>query len=69
MRRGHGGLDEHCRPPCPDEAPPVFVAGNSLEEQFVSEGLKVRGIEQRELEFQCPIGDAVIALKEYQHLF
>jgi hypothetical protein len=40
-----------------------------LEEQFISEGRKGRRIEQRELQLQCPIGDALMPLQQRQHLF
>jgi hypothetical protein len=40
-----------------------------LEEEFVSDRVDAGRIQKRELEFECPIGEAVMPLKKCQHLF
>jgi hypothetical protein len=40
-----------------------------LEEEFISDSVYASRIQERELEFECPIGEAVMPLKQYQHLF
>jgi hypothetical protein len=40
-----------------------------LEEEFVSEGVYAGRIQERKLKFECPIGEAVMPLKQCQHLF
>jgi hypothetical protein len=40
-----------------------------LEEEFVSEGVYAGRIQERKLEFECPVGEAVMALKKCQYLF
>jgi hypothetical protein len=40
-----------------------------LEEELVSEGVYTGRIQERKLEFEGPIGEAVMPLKKGQHLF
>jgi hypothetical protein len=40
-----------------------------LEEEFVSEGVYAGRIQERKLEFEGPIGEAVMPLEQCQHLF
>jgi hypothetical protein len=40
-----------------------------LEEEFVPEGVYAGRIQERKLEFEGPIGETMMPLKQCQHLF
>jgi hypothetical protein len=40
-----------------------------LKEEFVSEGVYTGRIQERKLEFEGPIGEALMPLQQRQHLF
>jgi hypothetical protein len=62
-------LRPHRASPEPDQALALGITGNPLEKEFVSEGIYADRIQERELEFERPIRDAVMPLEEGQHLF
>jgi hypothetical protein len=62
-------MGHHRGPTKPDEALAISITGDPLEEEFVSEGVYAGRIEERKLEFERPIGEAMVPLEECQDLF